>query len=61
MCIFLQIVFIPMLIGLIFELVALVPFRVSTNESLVLFLYHDWALGLVTLQIWTKLVYFHCF
>ncbi|KAG0570423.1 hypothetical protein KC19_6G161200, partial [Ceratodon purpureus] len=53
--IFLWIVLIPILIGLIFELVVLVPFRPSMDEIPILYIYHDWALGLVTLKIWTKL------
>ena len=55
----LQIVLIPILIGLIFELVVLVPFRPSMDEIPILYIYHDWALGLVTLKIWTKLVCFY--
>lgn len=48
---------IPMLIGLIFELVVVVPLRDGpVDEGPNPFLYHDWALGLVILKVWTKLV-----
>lgn len=51
-----QIVFIPVLIGLLFELLIVVPLRVPIDESPVFLLYQDWALGLVFLKIWTRLV-----
>ncbi|KAL5200719.1 hypothetical protein ABZP36_021922 [Zizania latifolia] len=47
---------IPVLIGLLFELLVIVPMRVPIDESPVFLLYQDWALGLIFLKIWTKLV-----
>ncbi|MCL7023688.1 hypothetical protein MKW94_010290 [Papaver nudicaule] len=47
---------IPVMIGLLFELVVIVPMRVSVDESPVFLLYQDWALGLIFLKIWTRLV-----
>lgn len=47
---------IPVLIGLLFELLVVVPLRVPIDESPVFLLYQDWALGLVFLKIWTRLV-----
>lgn len=32
------------------------PFRVPVDESPVFLLYQDWALGLIFLKIWTRLV-----
>ncbi|CAK9266883.1 unnamed protein product [Sphagnum jensenii] len=52
----LWVVVIPVLIGLLFELVVVVPLRVPVYESPVFLLYQDWALGLVFLKIWTRLV-----
>ncbi len=54
-----QIVVVPVLIGLLFELVVVVPLRVPVDESPVFLLYQDWALGLVFLKIWTRLVLSH--
>lgn len=45
-----------MLIGLLFELLVIVPMRVPVDESPVFLLYQDWALGLIFLKIWTRLV-----
>ncbi|KAF5789975.1 putative transcription factor C2H2 family [Helianthus annuus] len=47
---------IPVLIGLLFELLVIVPMRVPVDESPVFLLYQDWALGLIFLKIWTQLV-----
>ncbi|KAJ1703629.1 hypothetical protein LUZ63_003408 [Rhynchospora breviuscula] len=47
---------IPVLIGLLFELLVLVPMRVPIDESPVFLLYQDWAIGLIFLKIWTRLV-----
>ncbi|XP_020109239.1 probable E3 ubiquitin ligase SUD1 isoform X2 [Ananas comosus] len=47
---------IPVLIGLLFELLIIVPMRVPIDESPVFLLYQDWALGLIFLKIWTRLV-----
>ncbi|XP_019243432.1 PREDICTED: probable E3 ubiquitin ligase SUD1 isoform X2 [Nicotiana attenuata] len=47
---------IPLLIGLLFELLVIVPMRVPIDESPVFLLYQDWALGLIFLKIWTRLV-----
>lgn len=52
----LWIVVIPVLIGLLFELLVVIPLRVPVDESPVFLLYQDWALGLVFLKIWTRLV-----
>jgi E3 ubiquitin-protein ligase MARCH6 len=38
---------IPVLIGLLFELLVIVPLRVPVNKSPVFLLYQDWALGLI--------------
>ena len=51
-----QIFVIPVLIGLLFELLVIVPMRVPVDESPVFLLYQDWALGLIFLKIWTRLV-----
>ena len=51
-----QIFVIPVLIGLLFELLVIVPMRVPIDESPVFLLYQDWALGLIFLKIWTRLV-----
>ncbi|XP_057466327.1 probable E3 ubiquitin ligase SUD1 isoform X3 [Actinidia eriantha] len=47
---------IPVLIGLLFELLVIVPMRVPVDESPVFLLYQDWALGLIFLKIWTRMV-----
>ncbi|XWS39928.1 hypothetical protein CRYUN_Cryun18bG0096900 [Craigia yunnanensis] len=47
---------IPVLIGLLFELLVIVPIRVPVDESPVFLLYQDWALGLIFLKIWTRLI-----
>ncbi|GMP48457.1 hypothetical protein CsSME_00015798 [Camellia sinensis var. sinensis] len=47
---------IPVLIGLLFELLVIVPMRVPVDESPLFLLYQDWALGLIFLKIWTRLV-----
>ncbi|GLJ18519.1 hypothetical protein SUGI_0329170 [Cryptomeria japonica] len=52
----LWIVVIPVFIGLLFELLLVVPLRVPVDESPVFLLYQDWALGLIFLKLWTKLV-----
>lgn len=54
----LQIFVIPVLIGLLFELLVIVPMRVPVDESPVFLLYQDWALGLIFLKIWTRVVSF---
>ncbi|XP_038694068.1 probable E3 ubiquitin ligase SUD1 isoform X2 [Tripterygium wilfordii] len=48
--------FIPVLVGLLFELLVIVPMRVPLDESPVFLLYQDWAVGLIFLKIWTRLV-----
>ncbi|KAH7425122.1 hypothetical protein KP509_11G040700 [Ceratopteris richardii] len=50
------IIVIPVLIGLLFELLVVIPLRVPIDESPVFLLYQDWALGLLFLKIWTRLV-----
>ncbi|XP_038706435.1 probable E3 ubiquitin ligase SUD1 isoform X3 [Tripterygium wilfordii] len=47
---------IPLLVGLLFELLVIVPMRVPVDESPVFLLYQDWAVGLIFLKIWTRLV-----
>ncbi|KAL7601789.1 hypothetical protein Lser_V15G24647 [Lactuca serriola] len=47
---------IPVMIGLLFELLVIVPMRVPVDESPVFLLYQDWAFGLIFLKIWTQLV-----
>lgn len=42
---------IPLLFGLIFELVLVVPLRVSLDQTPVFFLMQDWALGVLYLKI----------
>ncbi|CAA7019944.1 unnamed protein product [Microthlaspi erraticum] len=44
------------MVGLLFELLVIVPMRVPVDESPVFHLYHDWALGLIFWKIWTRLV-----
>ncbi|KAH9332140.1 hypothetical protein KI387_043721 [Taxus chinensis] len=51
-----EIIVIPVFIGLLFELLVVVPLRVPVDESPVFLLYQDWALGLIFLKLWTKLV-----
>lgn len=52
----LWIIVIPVFIGLLFDLLVVVPLRVPVDESPVFLLYQDWAFGLIFLKIWTKLV-----
>ncbi|CAF2240075.1 unnamed protein product [Brassica napus] len=47
---------IPVLIGLVIELLVIVPMRVPVDETPVFLLYQDWALGFIFLKIWTTLV-----
>ncbi|KFK30037.1 hypothetical protein AALP_AA7G209300 [Arabis alpina] len=47
---------IPVLIGLLFELLVIVPIRVPVDETPIFLLYQDWALGHIFLKIWTWLV-----
>lgn len=47
---------VPLLVGLLFELLVVIPLRVPVDESPVFLLYQDWALGLLFLKIWTRLV-----
>lgn len=51
-----QVFVIPVLIGLLFELLVIVPMRVPVDESPVFLLYQDWALGLIFLKIWIRMV-----
>ncbi|CAG7898249.1 unnamed protein product [Brassica rapa] len=44
---------IPVLIGLVFELLVIVPMRVPVDETPVFLLYQDWALGFIFLKFWT--------
>lgn len=47
---------IPLLFGLIFELVLVVPLRVSLDQTPVFFLMQDWALGVLYLKIAAALI-----
>nr|AID60082.1 zinc finger protein 3A [Brassica napus] len=47
---------IPVLIGLVIELLVIVPMRVPVDETPVFLLYQDWALGFIFLKIWTTLI-----
>ncbi|CAH8329433.1 unnamed protein product [Eruca vesicaria subsp. sativa] len=47
---------IPVLIGLLFELLVIVPIRVPVDESPIFLLYQDWTLGIIILNIWTRLI-----
>ncbi|CAN7032345.1 unnamed protein product [Brassica rapa subsp. trilocularis] len=47
---------IPVLIGLVFELLVIVPMRVPVDETPVFLLYQDWALGFIFLKFWTTSV-----
>ncbi|CAN6826626.1 unnamed protein product [Brassica oleracea] len=47
---------IPVLIGLVLELLVIVPMRVPVDETPVFLLYQDWALGFILLKIWTTLI-----
>ncbi|CAI9769956.1 unnamed protein product [Fraxinus pennsylvanica] len=47
---------IHVLIGLAFELLVIVPMQVPVDESPVFHLHQDWALGLIFLKFWTRLV-----
>lgn len=51
-----QISVIPALLGLLIELMIIIPSRVPLNESPVYFLIQDWLIGVVVLHIWTFLV-----
>lgn len=42
---------IPLLFGLLLELVVVIPFRVPFNETPIHFLWHDWALGVLYTKI----------
>jgi len=42
---------IPLLFGLLLELVVVVPLRVSLDQSAVLFVWQDWALGVLYTKI----------
>ncbi|CAH8356674.1 unnamed protein product [Eruca vesicaria subsp. sativa] len=46
---------IPVLLGLLIELMIIIPLRVPLNESPVHFLIQDWLIGVVVLHIWVFL------
>ena len=50
---------IPLLVGLLFEAVAVVPLRVNENESPMYPVMQSWALGLVFLKIWMRYLSYH--
>jgi len=45
---------VPLLIGVLFDLLAIVPLRVAVDESPNILLSQDWAIGLLYLKIWVK-------
>jgi len=45
---------VPLLIGVLFDLLAIVPLRVAVDESPNIILSQDWAIGLLYLKIWVK-------
>eukprot|EP01116_Phalansterium_solitarium_P025578 TRINITY_DN9859_c0_g1_i3.p1 TRINITY_DN9859_c0_g1~~TRINITY_DN9859_c0_g1_i3.p1 ORF type:complete len:465 (-),score=196.54 TRINITY_DN9859_c0_g1_i3:440-1834(-) len=47
---------VPFLFGLFFDLAVLVPIRTSSSESPVVFVYHDWAIGILYLKVWYRIV-----
>ncbi|XP_019092157.1 PREDICTED: probable E3 ubiquitin ligase SUD1 [Camelina sativa] len=47
--------FIPGLLGLLIDLMIIIPSRVPLNESPVYFLIQDWLIGVLVLHIWTFL------
>jgi E3 ubiquitin-protein ligase MARCH6 len=42
---------IPLLIGLSFDVAFVLPFRVSTNQTPILYLGHDWVFGILCLKV----------
>jgi E3 ubiquitin-protein ligase MARCH6 len=46
----------PIIIGVIFEFAILLPLRCPINESPYFFVFHDWALGLLYLKVWFRIV-----
>ncbi|KAI5069941.1 hypothetical protein GOP47_0014284 [Adiantum capillus-veneris] len=53
---FVQFVVIPSLVGLLFELLVVIPLSVPIEKSPIFLLYQDWALGLAILKIGTRMV-----
>ena len=50
---------IPLLFGLLLEMVVLMPVRVSLNQSPIFFLWQDWALGAMYTKITVSQIYIH--
>jgi E3 ubiquitin-protein ligase MARCH6 len=48
--------FLPLGAGLLVELTVTVPMRVAPNESPYLYLHQDWALGLLMIKVWSRIV-----
>ena len=48
---------IPLLFGLLLEMVVLMPVRVSLNQSPIFFLWQDWALGAMYTKITVSQIY----
>ncbi|KFK38135.1 hypothetical protein AALP_AA3G074100 [Arabis alpina] len=46
---------IPGLLGLLIDIMIIIPYRVPLNESPIYFLIQDWLIGVVVLHIWTFL------
>lgn len=53
---FVWVIVIPMLIGLLLELTIIVHFRIALHQSPCVPLHQDWALGLLFLKLWVRLV-----
>lgn len=47
---------VPLLAGVLLELTITVPLRVPFNETPYLYLHQDWALGLLIMKLWNKVV-----
>jgi hypothetical protein len=47
---------IPFCIGLLFELLIVIPLRVPIDETPSHNVYQDWTLGLILLKLWTRIV-----
>jgi hypothetical protein len=48
----------PLLVGLLVELLVVIPLRVPLDETPCHHLYQDWALGLICLKVWVRIVSF---
>eukprot|EP00184_Porphyridium_aerugineum_P005636 CAMPEP_0184696662 /NCGR_PEP_ID=MMETSP0313-20130426/3882_1 /TAXON_ID=2792 /ORGANISM="Porphyridium aerugineum, Strain SAG 1380-2" /LENGTH=1180 /DNA_ID=CAMNT_0027155331 /DNA_START=258 /DNA_END=3800 /DNA_ORIENTATION=- len=48
--------FVPLGLGLLLELTVIIPVRVDMDQSAYFYYYQDWALGLLLLKLWIRLV-----